>query len=79
MVWLKKAQGGAAIGQYAWPEDNSVTEVPNWLAQQLLAIPGNDFTQVDGPAEPAPAPGKPSTETPAVSSTRGRGKTVVKE
>lgn len=65
-MWLKKASGGSSIGQYIWPEDDSVCEVPDWLGEQLLAVPGNDFTVV--------AP--PSAETPASTGSVKRGKTV---
>jgi hypothetical protein len=48
-MWLKKLTGGTAIGAYEWPEDGSVTEVPEQLGRELLAIPESGFEKVDGP------------------------------
>lgn len=77
-MWLRKASGGASIGQYAWPKPGDVCEVPDALGEQLLAIPGGDFTVAQPPAS-TPA-SDPSPAKPAASSSRGRaargGKTV---
>lgn len=85
-MWLKKATGGSAIGQYAWVKDGDVAEVPDPLAEQLLAIPGNDFTAVPPPgtststgteaAVPAQDSAEASAPPAATASNRGRGKTV---
>jgi len=48
-MWLRKETGGTAIDGYEWPEDGSVTEVPDELGRSLLAIPEGGFEKVDGP------------------------------
>jgi hypothetical protein len=80
-MWLRKASGGAAIGQYAWTKPGDVIEVPDSLGEQLLAIPGNDFTVTGPPAVSMPATAADDGSKPAVQAaagTRGRagGKTV---
>jgi hypothetical protein len=40
---LKKATGGTSIGPHHWPHDGSVTEVPDELGRELLAIPEGGF------------------------------------
>jgi len=61
-VWLKKAKGGSGVGEWHWPEDDSVVEVADEaLAVELLAIPDGGYTKVDGPepkAKPAAAAAK---------------------
>lgn len=55
-MWLRKETGGTSIGPHEWPEDGSVTEVPDELGRSLMAIPDCGFEKVDGPApEPDPA------------------------
>jgi hypothetical protein len=63
-VWLKKAKGGTSIGPHHWPEDGSVTEVPDHLAADLLAIPDGGYSKADPPAKPAPKAAA-KTEEPA--------------
>jgi hypothetical protein len=64
-MWLKKATVGG-IGQYSWSSPDETVEVPDALGGQLLAIPGNDFTEVATPAPAkAPASEPPDAETPA--------------
>ena len=54
-MWLRKARGESGVGEWYWPEDNSVVEVADEaLAAELLAIPDGGYTKVDGP-EPKPA------------------------
>jgi hypothetical protein len=48
-MWLKKATAGG-IGQYQWTDPETPVEVPDHFGGQLLAIPGNDFTEVLTPA-----------------------------
>jgi hypothetical protein len=48
-MWLRKEQGGTSIGPHDWPEDGSVTEVPDHFGRTLLAIPGGGFTEVAEP------------------------------
>jgi hypothetical protein len=60
-MWLRKSTGGTAIGPHEWPEDGSVTEVPDQLGRELLAIPEGGFEKVDEPepvteiTEPGPS------------------------
>jgi hypothetical protein len=56
-VFLRKAKGGSGVGEWHWPEDDSVVEVrDDGLAVALLAIPDGGYTKVDGPdPEPKPA------------------------
>jgi hypothetical protein len=46
-MWLKKEKGGSAIRwegtDYEWREDGSVTEVPDQLGRELLAIPESGY------------------------------------
>ncbi len=60
-MWLKKDKGGSGIlwegAEYEWPEAASVTEVPDRLGRELLAIPEGGFEKVD-----EPVPGKEITE-----------------
>ena len=73
-MWLRKARGGSGVGEYWWPADGSVTEVPDQLAAGLLAIPDGGYTKADGPdpepekpkpaaAKAAPAPAAPAAKT----------------
>jgi hypothetical protein len=52
---LKKEKGGSAIrwegADYEWPHDGSVTEVPDQLGRELLAIPEGGFERVGGDRE----------------------------
>lgn len=43
---LRKAQGNVSIGDYVWEKDGDVVDVPDWMAHELLAIKGNDYTEV---------------------------------
>jgi hypothetical protein len=43
---LKKATGGTSIGPHHWPHDGAVTEVPDELGRELLAIPDGGFERV---------------------------------
>jgi hypothetical protein len=47
---LKKEKGGSAIRwegtDYEWPHDGSVTEVPDELGRELLAIPESGYERV---------------------------------
>jgi hypothetical protein len=58
-MWLQKDKGGCSIlwrrVDYAWPEDNSVCEVPEQLGAELLAIRGGGYKVVPAP-EPKPGP-----------------------
>ena len=75
-MWLRKERGGSGIGPHHWPHDGAVTEVPDQLAGELLAIPGAGYSKADGPdpepekpkpaaakATPAPAPAAPAAKT----------------
>jgi hypothetical protein len=53
-MWLRKEQGGSSIGPHEWPEDGSVTEVPDHFGRTLLAIPDGGFTEVPAPDPEAP-------------------------
>ena len=44
---LKKATGGATIGEHTWKHDGDVVEVPDALAMELLATHGHDFSVPD--------------------------------
>lgn len=66
-MWLRKDKGGTSIGPYRWPGDGSVTEVPDHLAADLLAIPDGGYSKAAAPepkAEPKAAP-KPPAEPAA--------------
>lgn len=74
MVFLRKALAGSCNLGYTWPEPGAVVEVAAEHAAELLTIPHNDFTVVDGPptvpetvAEPVeePAPEAAISEAPA--------------
>lgn len=61
-MWLRKEHGGSGVGQYWWPHDGSVVEVPEeQLAAALLGIPDGGYTVADGP-DPEP---KPAAKAPA--------------
>ncbi len=53
---LRKEQGNCSIGDYVWPHDGAVVEVPDWMGMELLAIKGHDYTEVQPDAEPTPDP-----------------------
>ena len=74
-MWLKKAQGGTGIGPHHWPHDGAVTEVPDHLAGELLAIPGGGYSKADGP-EPEPKPAaKPAAAAKAAPAAAAPAKT----
>ncbi len=54
MTWLKKEKGGTSVGPYAWDKDGDVTEVPDALAADLLAIPDGGYSRAEEPKKPAP-------------------------
>ena len=64
-MWLRKFQGGTAIGPYSWPEDGSVCEVPDQLGMELIGLGG--YEKADAPEpDPASPPDKPAArKTPA--------------
>lgn len=43
---LRKEKGNCSIEGYAWEKDGDVIEVPDWMAEELLAIKGGGFTEV---------------------------------
>ena len=71
MAKLRKEQAGAASGGFTWATDGAVVDVPDELAAELLAIPGNDFSLAPGRheavAEPAVADkaDEPEAKAPA--------------
>jgi len=88
-MWLKKATAGG-IGQYQWTDPGTPVEVPDTLGGSLLAIPGNDFTEVLAPGAASqedegsdPGSGQESGEqaeaAPARPAAGRRGRTPVRE
>jgi hypothetical protein len=49
---IRKAHAGNIPG-YAWEEDGQVLDLEDYLAEELLRIPGGGFTLADAP-EPEP-------------------------
>jgi len=47
------------VGDYQWPEDDAVIEVPSHFAAELLQLAPDDFFVVEAPAEDA-EPAKPA-------------------
>lgn len=64
-MFLKKATGGTSIGGHEWAADGDVTEVPDALAAELLALDPEEFSEVDEPK-------RASRKTPT-------GKTIISE
>jgi len=64
VAWLKKEQGGSAVGEYAWDKDGDVTEVPDGLAAELLAIPDGGYSRAEEPKK-APKAEPAKSEAPA--------------
>jgi hypothetical protein len=67
---LKKATGGTSIGPHHWPHDGSVTEVPDSLGRELLAIPESGFERV-GDEEEEDREGREGREVVQVGYTGG--------
>lgn len=47
-MWLRKDAAGTAA-EHVWDKDGAVVEVPDGLGQELLAIRGAGFAEVDAP------------------------------
>lgn len=47
-MWLRKDTAGTAA-EHVWDKDGAVVEVPDSLGQELLAIRGAGFAEVDAP------------------------------
>jgi hypothetical protein len=82
-MWLKKATTGG-IAQYQWTDPDTAVEVPDSIGGALLAIPGNDFTEVLAPAaSQEDDAGLEGGEQPAADSAKPaaarRGRTPVRE
>jgi hypothetical protein len=51
---VRKARGGGGAAGYYWENHGDVLDVPDDLGQELLAMPGLDYSYVD-PEEVEPA------------------------
>lgn len=57
-MWLRrhKASPGSAVGPYGWDHDGAVTEVPDELGGDLLALGGYSVAEPPKAPEPVKAP-----------------------
>lgn len=77
MTWLRREKGGGGVGEWFWPEDGSVIEVPDEkIAAALLAIPDGGYTRAEEPkpAPKAPAAAKAAPAAPAAAKAASAGK-----
>lgn len=55
-MFVRKNLPGGASGGYTWDKPGAVLEIPDWLGEELLAIPNGGFTEVFPEPDPEPEP-----------------------